>query len=81
MKKKMPPAPPAKEEEKDVVVPCAESGTVAPLPGPAAAEQVQEAAEALDPYGDLIPFADPNWYQSVSCVVVVKETVVLGATG
>ncbi|KAI2603268.1 acyl-CoA dehydrogenase NM domain-like protein [Hypoxylon fragiforme] len=24
---------------------------------------VQEEAEALEPYGDLIPFADPNWYQ------------------
>jgi hypothetical protein len=21
---------------------------------------------ALDPYGDLIPFADPSWYQGVS---------------
>ncbi|XDG05132.1 hypothetical protein ABKA04_004747 [Annulohypoxylon sp. FPYF3050] len=24
---------------------------------------VQEEAEALEPYGDLIPFADPSWYQ------------------
>lgn len=44
------------------MVPQAESGTVAPAPGPAAHEE----AEALDPYGSLIPFADPNWYQGVS---------------
>lgn len=23
-----------------------------------------EPAEALDPYGDLVPYADPNWYQT-----------------
>lgn len=58
-----PPAtPPPQEEKKQKVVPQAESGTVAPAPGPAA----QEEAEALDPYGSLIPFGDPNWYQGVS---------------
>jgi alkylation response protein AidB-like acyl-CoA dehydrogenase len=30
------------------------------MPGPAAHEE----AEALDTFGDLIPYADPNWYQS-----------------
>ena len=40
--------------------PAAESGTVVPVPGEAA-----EEAEPLDPYGDLIPFADPAWYQGV----------------
>lgn len=54
-----PPAPPA-AEKKETAVPKAEPGTVAPAPGPAAREEV----EALDPYGELIPFADPSWYQS-----------------
>jgi len=59
-----PPTPPATPpaEEKEKVVPSAEPGHVAPMPGPAA----QQEAEALDAYGSLIPFADPNWYQSVS---------------
>ena len=25
-----------------------------------------EEHEAMDPFGDLVPYADPNWYQSVS---------------
>lgn len=53
-----PPSPTA--QKKETVVPQAESGVVAPAPGPAA----QEAAEALDSFGDLVPYADPNWYQS-----------------
>jgi predicted heme/steroid binding protein len=53
-----PPTPPATPPAQKVV-PQAESGTVAPAPGPAA----QEEAEALDPFGSLIPFGDPNWYQ------------------
>lgn len=57
-----PPATPPPAEKREKVVPSAESGTVAPMPGPTA----EEAAEALDPYGSLIPFADPSWYQSVS---------------
>lgn len=48
---------PKKEVKKEVVKPAAESGAVAPVP--AAAEDV----EPLDPFGDLIPFADPTWYQ------------------
>merc|ERR1712070_556815 len=47
-----------KEEEK--VVPAAESGAVSPQPGPAASEE----AEAMDQYGDMIPYADPSWYQT-----------------
>jgi hypothetical protein len=56
-----PPATPPPADKKEKVVPTAESGTVAPAPGPASAEE----AEALDPYGALIPYADPSWYQSV----------------
>ncbi|PPJ58947.1 hypothetical protein CBER1_04089 [Cercospora berteroae] len=52
-----PPSPPAK---KEAVVPKAESGTISVAPGPAA----EEEAEALDSFGDLVPYADPNWYQS-----------------
>ncbi|KAK5140470.1 hypothetical protein LTR04_002984 [Oleoguttula sp. CCFEE 6159] len=55
-----PPATPPPQEKKEVVVPSAEPGFVAPQPGPAAAEE----AEALDQFGDLVPYADPSWYQS-----------------
>lgn len=41
--------------------PSAEPGTVAPMPGPAAVE----LSDALDQYGDMIPYADPAWYQTV----------------
>ena len=59
-----PPATPPKKEapKQEAVKPAAEPGVVAPQPGPAA----EEEAEPLDPYGDLVPYADPSWYQSVS---------------
>jgi hypothetical protein len=63
-----PPATPPPAEQKNKVVPSAESGTVAPAPGPAAGEE----AEALDPYGALIPYADPSWYQSVGWISFSK---------
>ena len=58
-----PPAtsPPA-EKTQDKVKPQAESGAVVPMP----TKDAQEAKESLDPYGALIPYADPSWYQSVS---------------
>ncbi|KAF2452345.1 acyl-CoA dehydrogenase/oxidase [Lineolata rhizophorae] len=57
-----PPTPPATPPaaEKQTVKPAATPGAVAPSPGPDASEE----AEALDPYGDLVPYADPSWYQS-----------------
>ena len=51
---------PAPEPKKEVVKPAAESRAVVPAP----AEDAEEA-EPLDPFGDLIPFADPTWYQGV----------------
>ncbi|KAF2000276.1 short-chain specific acyl-CoA dehydrogenase mitochondrial precursor [Amniculicola lignicola CBS 123094] len=54
-----PPPPPKAEPVRDIVKPSAESGVVVPVPTDAA-----EDVEALDPYGDLIPYADPSWYQS-----------------
>ena len=36
-----------------------------------------EESEALDPYGDGIPFADPNWYQSVSLAHFFSEPLPL----
>lgn len=39
--------------------PEAESGAVVPMPVD------KTEIEALEPYGDLIPFADPSWYQGV----------------
>ena len=38
----------------------------APQPTKQAKKAVEDEAEALEPYGDLIPFADPSWYQGVS---------------
>lgn len=38
----------------------------APKPKPAAAAAPAEEAEALEPYGEQIPFSDPSWYQGVS---------------
>lgn len=57
-----PPAtPPPSEDKRDKVEPQAESGVVAPVPSSAA----PEAKESMDPYGAMIPYADPSWYQSV----------------
>ncbi|KAH8761501.1 putative acyl-CoA dehydrogenase [Hyaloscypha sp. PMI_1271] len=53
-------APPKVEEKKELVKPKAESGAVVPVP---AAAPEREMSEALDSFGDLIPFADPSWYQ------------------
>ncbi|OJD36864.1 acyl-dehydrogenase [Diplodia corticola] len=47
-----PPTPPKTPPAK----PKAESGTVSVVP--------QEDFEPLDQFGDLIPFADPSWYQT-----------------
>ncbi|KAI9817387.1 MAG: hypothetical protein M1832_004694 [Thelocarpon impressellum] len=55
-----PPTPPATPPpSKDVVKPSA-AGPAAPVPGPEAAQ----ATEAMDPFGDLVPYADPSWYQT-----------------
>ena len=58
-----------------------------PTPAPAAAPkksapvaqttptnyQPAATAEPLEPFGDLIPFADPSWYQGVSyCIATVN---------
>jgi hypothetical protein len=57
-----PPVTPPAEKKPDVVKPAAVSGAVAPMPTAAA----EDEAEALDPFGDIVPYADPSWYQSVS---------------
>ena len=63
-----PPTPPAtpppaetKPEAKVTIKPQAESGAIAAVPG----KDVEEAKESMDPYGAMIPYADPSWYQSV----------------
>jgi hypothetical protein len=51
----------------------------APPPPAAAAPRAVEAVvrkeeeehEALEMYGDLVPYADPNWYQSVSAAIAI----------
>lgn len=64
-----PPTPPATPPQKELVKPEANSGVIAPQP----TEEAEEA-EALDPYGDLIPYADPSWYQSVSDPIPVYKS-------
>ena len=72
-----PPAAPTPSQEKEKVVPVAEPGQiVVPAPGPAAAE---ESTEALDSYGSMIPFADPNWYQSYHSPYVNESHAALRA--
>lgn len=51
----------------------------APKPEPKKAEPAKAAAsapapEALDPFGALIPFADPSWYQGVSLQPPTRKT-------
>ena len=60
----------------EVVKPQAESGTVAPVAGKDA-KQVRFAKESLDPYGDLVPYADPSWYQSVCPTMLMETSIVL----
>ena len=52
---------PAELADKSVVKPIVEPGVVAPDPGPAAVEE----ADPSEMYGEMIPFADPPWYQGV----------------
>jgi hypothetical protein len=54
-------APEKKADKGDVVKPEANSGVIAPQPTGAAPEE----SEPFDAYGDLIPYADPSWYQTV----------------
>lgn len=58
-KQAAPPTPPPSPPAKEAVKPSAESGVVVPVP----AENAAEESEPLDPFGDLVPFADPSWYQ------------------
>ncbi|OCL00711.1 acyl-CoA dehydrogenase NM domain-like protein [Cenococcum geophilum 1.58] len=59
--KAAPPTPSATlTASKEIVKPSAKHGVVVPQPGLTA----EEKAEALDQYGDLVPYADPSWYQS-----------------
>ena len=73
-----PPTPPAtpppvekKTEATEQVKPQAESGVIAPVPG----KDVEEVKESMDPYGDLIPYADPAWYQSVCTALFLQRLV------
>lgn len=60
-KQEAPPTPPPTPPQQEAVVPSAESGTVAAMP-----TQATQLSEPLDTFGDLIPYGDPSWYQSVS---------------
>ena len=56
-----PPTPPPKQE-KVTAQPVAESGTVSAAP----TQGAKISSEPLDTFGDLVPYGDPSWYQSVS---------------
>ena len=71
-----PPATTPETKPSEVVKPQAESGTVAPVAGKDA-KQVKFAKESLDPYGDLVPYADPSWYQSVCLLIPVEISMIL----
>lgn len=58
------------KSDQEQVKPSAESGVVAPVPG----KNAHEATESLDPYGALIPYADPSWYQGVSALYETIRT-------
>ena len=60
------PATPAKSEK---VEPKPESGTVSVAPSPSAEEEIKPP---MDEFGDLVPYADPNWYHTVSWVCVTS---------
>ena len=57
----------------------------APAPAPAASSPTKTKAVAkpaksegpLDPYGDLIPFADPSWYQGVCLLLHIVLLITL----
>jgi len=72
--KPKPEAPPTPPQE--VVQPVAESGTLSATPGPAA-HQVQEESVAFDEFGDLVPYADPSWYQTVRTTGGPRENALL----
>ena len=63
---------PKELENKHVVQAEANPGVIAPQPGPAAVEEKPES-EALEQYGDLVPFADPSWYQTVRRLCKLKR--------
>lgn len=67
-------------DTKKVAEPAPAPPTPAPTPAatPSPSESSSESssagparAEPQDPYGDLIPFADPSWYQGVSILLCV----------
>ena len=67
-----PPATPPPAEEAEKVKPQAEPGTVAPVPSRGA----EEVKESMDPFGAIIPYSDPSWYQSVW--ITLSSTVTHG---
>lgn len=57
-------------DSKKVAAPPAKPAAPAAVPSAAKSTAVGEAQPAkseapLDPFGDLVPFADPSWYQGV----------------
>ncbi len=63
------PPPAAPTNRKEIVKPSAAPGIVTPMSG----KNAEEHAEALDPYGAMIPYADPSWYQSVRFVLLFND--------
>jgi len=67
-----PPTPPAEEKkELEILKPEAESGHIAPMPG----ADAKKVSEAFEGFGDMVPYADPAWYQTVSGYERVLQTM------
>ncbi|KAF2483921.1 acyl-CoA dehydrogenase-like protein [Neohortaea acidophila] len=62
--KPKPAAKPAAPAPPSTVAPSPREEKFETLPTPADAHEDEEVQATLDPYGDLIPFADPSWYQT-----------------
>ena len=59
-----------KKKKDGAVKPQAESGAVVRVPGQDV-DVNAEPSEPLEPFGDLIPFADPSWYQGVGVFLLL----------
>lgn len=66
-----PPSTPPQPKKEEIVVPQAESGAVAPMPG----KHAIALSEPKEQFGDLVPYADPSWYQSVSISIRIHSVI------
>merc|ERR1711977_585073 len=78
-KKKAEAPAPAPAPSKPKAVPVPEAGTVSVSPSGPNLLALAENAEPADPFGSLIPYSDPNWYQSYHSPYINKTHEALRA--